>query len=357
MRRARPAVPLAFLLAALLPACKRAPPPVAPPAETPPSAATPWVKARPAEGVSLLEAPATVLPAPESSGNVVPPFRARVARVHVRPGERVKKGQPVCEVVMPEVMQAAGVYSAATTRVRAYQRRKEQLEVLKREGLVRAADLLEVETRLAEARADQQGALATLRVAGLEGADAARLLSGPGNLTLRSPIDGVITEVRASLGETREAGGEPVARVAGEGEVRIEARLSRALPPRARYVLALSSGEWQPLELVGRAPVVDGRDGTTLAWFAPPAGARLTPGMAGRLVVELGEGNGLAVPARAVALAPEGAYVVVNRSPRPARVQVQVLATSGADALVRGELKAGDEVAADAALQAEGAGR
>ncbi|BDG10224.1 efflux RND transporter periplasmic adaptor subunit [Anaeromyxobacter paludicola] len=342
----------ALPLLALLLACKGAPsaPQPEPTAPAAPSAATPWVKARTAEGLSLLEAPATVLPAPESSGNVVPPFRARVARVHVRAGEQVRKGQPVCDVIMPEVLQAAGTYAAASTRVQAYQRRRDQLESLKKEGLVRAADLLEVETRLAEAKADQQGALATLRVAGLEGADAARLLAGAGQLTLRSPIDGIVTEVKASLGETREAAGEPIARVAGEGEARVEARLARSLPAHARYELALATGERHPLALIGRAPVVDGRDGTALAWFSPPAAARLTPGLAGRLVVQLGQGAGAAVPARAVALAPEGAYVVVNRGGAPARVAVQVLATSGADALVRGDLKAGDEVAADAAL-------
>ena len=125
-----------------------------------PSARTPWVKARSSEGVPLLEAPAQVLPSPEGQAAVVPPYRARVLKVLVRPGQMVRKGQPLVEVVMPEVSTAAGAYAAASTRVDAYGRRKAQLEALKADGLVRLADVLEAETKLAEAKADQQSAAA-----------------------------------------------------------------------------------------------------------------------------------------------------------------------------------------------------
>ena len=103
-----------------------------------------------------------MLPSPEAQAGVVPPYRARVLRVLVRPGERVTKGQALVEVVMPEVSAAAGAYAAASTRVNAYRRRKAQLDALKADGLVRLVDVLEAETKLAEALADQQSAAATL---------------------------------------------------------------------------------------------------------------------------------------------------------------------------------------------------
>jgi cobalt-zinc-cadmium efflux system membrane fusion protein len=217
---------------------------------------------------------------------------------------------------------------------------------------VKLSDLLEAGTRLAEARADQQSALGTLRAADLGAADVPRLLDGNGEVAIRSPIAGTVTEVRASLGETREPAGEPLARVAAGGEARVEARLAHAPPPGSRFEFVTSAGAHHPLTALGQAPVVDGRDGTTAAWFAPAPGTRLPAGMAGTLVVRL-DGAAAAVPARAVTLEAGQAWVVLQGAAGPRRVAVEVLASSGADALVRG-VKPGDEVAADGALAARG---
>lgn len=326
-----------------------APAPSADPAADQPSARTPWVAVRAAQGVSILEAPAQVLAAPEGQAAVAPPFRARIARVAVRAGERVAAGQVVAEVVMPEVIQAAGAYAAASTRIEAYARRKDQLESLRHDGMVRLTDLLEAETKLAEARADQQAAVATLRAADLTGERAVELLRGSGQVALRSPIAGVVFEVHAAVGETREAAAEPLARIAAEGDTRIEARLAHAPPAGASFELRLPDGTRTPVRLLGRAPVVDGRDGTTPAWLAPEDGLRLPAGLAGRLSV-LVDDAAVAVPARAVALVDGEPHVTRNGKRGVERVRVEVLATSGADAVVRGPLAVGDEVAADASL-------
>lgn len=94
MKRALAFLSFCALLACTRPGSKRE-------EETPPtsSARTPWIEARSTEGVPLLEAPATVLPSPEGSAGVAPPFRARVVRVMVRPGERVTRGEALVEVV------------------------------------------------------------------------------------------------------------------------------------------------------------------------------------------------------------------------------------------------------------------
>ena len=315
------------------------------------SVRTPWVKAHNPEDIALLEAPAVVLTTPESNAGVSPPFRAQIVKVNVKPGESVKRGDPVVVVVMPDVVQAAGTYASAATRVAAYDRRAAQLELLKKEGMVRLTELLDVQTRLAEARADQQSALAMLRVAALGAEDAQRILAGNGQVALRSPIDGVVTQVKAAIGENRDAAGEPLVRVAGEGDPRVEARCARVLAADAHFELTLATGEHHPVKLVGQAPQVDPRDGTTLMWFSPIRAARLTQGQTGKIKIRLEEADRMAaVPARAVALGADGAYVVVNRGGRPARVGVEVVAASGSDALVRGAVNIGDEVAADAAL-------
>ena len=323
------------------------------PEEAPPtpSSRTPWVKARSSEGVPLLEAPAQVLPSPEGQAAVVPPYRARVLKVLVRPGQKVTKGQPLVEVVMPEVSTAAGAYAAATTRVDAYGRRKAQLDALKADGLVRLADVLEAETKLAEARADQQSAAAALRTAQIEPSEAADIVSGKKPVVLKSPIAGVVVAVGAGVGDSREPSGEPLVRVAGEGDSRVEARFARPSTPRnASYEFVVTGGARHHLTFVARAPVVDPRDGTIAVWLVPDAGTKLQPGLTGRVVVTLpGVAGAAVVPARAVALAEGKAFVVVRRDGKAEKVQVDVFASSGAEALVTG-VAADEEVAADAAL-------
>jgi multidrug efflux pump subunit AcrA (membrane-fusion protein) len=341
---------LALAAVLALSACSKGGPP---PEETPPvpSSRTPWVKARSSEGVPLLEAPAQVLPSPEGQAAVVPPYRARVLKVLVRPGQKVRKGQVLLEVVMPEVSTAAGAYTAATTRVDAHVRRKAQLDELKADGLVRLADVLEAETKLAEAKADQQSAAAVLRAAQIEPSEAAGIVSGQKAVALRSPIAGVVVAVGVGVGDSREPSGEPVVRVAGEGDSRVEARFARPVDPRnASYEFVVSGGARHPLTLVARAPVIDPRDGTIAVWFVPDAGTKLQPGQTGRVVVTLpGAAGASVVPARAVALSEGKAFVVVRRDGKAERVQVDVFATSGAEALVTGVAE-GEEVAADAAL-------
>ena len=337
----------------LLAACTS--PPVAPPPRAEASVpVTPWVTVRSAEGLPLLEVPARVLAAPSATAEVVPPFRARVIRIEVRVGQKVSRGAAIIEVIVPEVMRAASAYVAAGTRIAAYGKHKAQLDALRGEGLVRLVDLAEVETRLAEALADQQTALGTLRSADLSGGEAARLLQGAGTLTLRSPIDGVVTELRASIGETHDNTDLPLAHIAGEGDVQIEARLTHALPAAARADFVTADGRRLHLRLAGTAPVVDPRDGTMLAWFAPEPAAQLPQGLPGKVQLHLPSGvtDATAVPTRALLLLGSKTYVL-RRSGGEHRVEVTVLATSGADAVVRGPLHTGDEVAADAALATE----
>jgi len=341
---------LAAVAAAFLGGCGKRSPPVE---EEPPvpSTRTPWVVARSSQGVPLLEAPAQVLPSPEAQAGVVPPYRARVQRVLVRPGERVTKGQPLIEVVMPEVSAAAGAYAAASTRVQAYGRRKAQLEALKADGLVRLVDVVESETKLAEARADQQSAAATLRTAEVEPSEASAIVSGRKPVALRSPIGGTVIAVGVAVGDSREPTGDPVVRVAGEGDSRVEARFARPIDPEhAAFELITSGGVRHRLTFVARAPVTDPRDGTVLVWLLPEKGEPLQSGLTGRVVVTLsGESQVAVVPARAVGLSEGKAFVVARRRGTTERVPVEVVASSGAEALVKG-IVPGEEVAADASL-------
>ncbi len=305
--------------------------------------------ARAPAGESLFEAPATVRVSPESVGLVSAPAEGRIVRILTRPGARVARGARIAQLLVPSVVRAAGGLVAARTRLEAYGRRRAQLERLGKDGLARLSDVAEVETRLAEARADEVVARSALRAAGLDEDTAPALVGGDGTVTLRSPIAGVVVEVTGAVGEVRDTSGPPIARVIGEGGRRIEARLVQEAPEGARFELETTAGQRVPLRLFARAPEVDARDGARLYWLEPASAASLTHGQRGTLrVLPLSAVGLVVVPASAVGAAGGRAFVLVRDGAVERRVDVEVLSSSGADALVRGELRVGQPIAADA---------
>ena len=330
--------------------CKSSEPaPAAVQEETRASVQSPWVKARSPEELSLLEAPAKVLAPPDAIGAVTAPFPGRVVKIHVRAGQTVAAGDPIADVAMVELVHAAAMYSAAGTKLAAYKKRKAQLDQLRADGLARLADLSEVETAIATAQADQQAAMGTLRAAGAGPGDAGRILASGGAITLKSPVAGVVLDVNAALGEGRDVGADPIARVAGKGPIRVEARLAHAPPEGAKFEVVPPSGAPFAVKLVAASPVVEAADGTVRMWFEPTGDVAIAHGSSCRLrvIVEAASGA-VAVPAKAVGLRAGKAIVVTRKADGP--VEVVVLSSSGADALVKGPIAPGDEVAAEAPL-------
>lgn len=338
-----------LLVLALLGSACDAPAPKKPaPLEAPleaPSATTRWVLARSADDTALLEAPARVLASPEGVAAIAPPLQARVVRVRVRAGQRVTAGEALIDVLMPELLHAAGDLAGEQLKVDAYTRRRAQLEVLKAEGLVRLSELAEVEAQLATARADAQAARATLRASGVSDKQAEALLAGDGVLSLRAPIAGLVAAVDATAGEVRDPAGAPLAQLVGAGEGRVEARLPSTPAEGARFSF-VSGPSTVPVELISISPRFEPSDGARLAWFSggPDAGV-LPVGATGRVRVSA-DPAWRVVPARALL---ERANVTRVRRRTPdgsALVEVRVIARSGAEAVVVG-LEAGSQVAAD----------
>jgi multidrug efflux pump subunit AcrA (membrane-fusion protein) len=250
---------------------------------------------------------------------------------------------------MPEVATAAAAHAAAETRLEAYGARRRQLEALRAEGLAKLDERAEVELRLAETEAERLRAKAVLRSAGVSPAEAARVAASGGVVSLESPVAGVVVEVAAALGAAREAGGPPLARIAGEAPLRVEARLSHALPDEAQLEFVPLGGAPVPVTLAALAPAVDARDGHRLAWFDPAGPAPAVPqGAPGLLRVRLRGGEGLVLlPARAVGRREGRAFVRKRTGGGAEEVEVSLLMLSGGDALVRGPLAATDFVAAE----------
>lgn len=322
---------------------------LAPSATAPASAAARWVEARRVSALPLLEGPARVLPGPGSAAVVVPPVEARVTRVRVRAGQTVAVGEPLIDVLMPQVVQAAGAQAAARIRLDALGRRRSQLEALKAEGLVRLGDLAELEAQSAVAQADLVAATATLRGAGVNDKAATALLASEGQMPLASPIAGLVTSVDVTAGEVRQPSGRPCVEVVAPGDLRIEARWSAELPPEARAEFVGHDGATVPLVLISTSPRVESTDGARLAWFAlETAGgpSALRAGAAGRVRV-VPESTWRVVPAQALRSSGQGHELLVRTASGSAWRPVVPLLTSGADAVVSG-LDGDVEVAASA---------
>jgi membrane fusion protein, heavy metal efflux system len=340
--RALAPLALAFTVACARPAAE------VPAALAEPSSTTRWVRSRPASEASLLEAPARVLVDPGSAAAVSPPLRARVVRVRVRAGQAVARDEALLDVLMPELIQAAGAFSAATLKLEAYTRRRVQLDALKADGLVRSVEVAELDATLATVRADAQAARATLRAAGVPDRQAEGLLTSDGTLSLRAPIAGLVTAVDAIPGEVREPTGRPFVELASVGQSLVEARLPGAFVEGASFEFISTSGVHVPVKALSVSPRIEARDGARLAWFSADEDHDLLPGAPGRVRL-VADPGWRAVPTRAVVGHAEGARVVVRRGETPTVVPVRVVATSGAEAVVDG-LPEGVEVAAEGEL-------
>jgi cobalt-zinc-cadmium efflux system membrane fusion protein len=82
----------------------------------PASSASAWAEVGAPRDVTLLQAPGRVVAAGDREAALQPIFRAQVVRFHVRPGDRVRAGQAVVDVIMPDVADAAAAYRGASRR-------------------------------------------------------------------------------------------------------------------------------------------------------------------------------------------------------------------------------------------------
>ncbi len=305
-----------------------------PPAPEPPALS--WTAVVADDAAATLEVPARVLAGPGAHSVVTPPLRATVLRLRARAGDTVDAGAPLVDVVMPELLDAAGRLEGAHVRLEAWSTRHTQLTQLRAEGLARSLEVSEAAARVAEAKADLQAARAILLSAGVRDGQAAALLTGTGALPLRAPVAGVVTAVSASVGESREPGAGPLLWLSSEGPTRVEARFTHAVPD-GKYDFVGAEGS-TALALLSRAPGADPRDGTFLAWFEPERA--LQAGSLGRVVLRGSAAGGLfRVPARALFRVEGAAHVETKNG----SVAVEVVRCD-ADCVVRGALKVGDEV-------------
>ena len=316
-----------------------------------PSASTRWLAVESASQSGWLDAPAQVVSSPNDTALVSAPLAARVVRTRVRAGQRVQAGEALVDVVMPELIRAAGALRSAELRLQSWQERRSLLAPLVEKRLARAAELSDVDANIAAIRGERESARATLRAAGESDKRAGAVLDGDGTVALRAPIEGVVVGVTAKVGETREpAAGPLVELVSADADPTVQARFSAA-PPEGSSFEWVDATRTLPLVLDAMSPHADERDGSRNGWLHAEGKVSLVAGSLGRVRVVAPADWGI-VPAGAVSERSAGSFVMVKTESGSQATRVELIQRSRGEALVKG-LSPGALVAADANAIAE----
>ena len=338
-----------IVILALLAGCGQKPsPPAAPPAESlsASSVETRWLAVQPATDLAMLEASAWTVAAPGGEAALTTTLRGRIERVLVRAGDRVRAGDALVVLRAPELVSAVAARASAQKRIAAYEKHVRELTSLRKEGLLRTAELFAVEAQLADIAAEKTAAEAILRGAGLD-ERAVNDVQQTGLWTLRAPIDGVVRAMTAVIGGLAEPGAPPLMHLVGQRPARVEAHLHQPLPAGVRVRFEPTLGLAIDLQDAATATAIDPQDGSQIRWFEPTTPIDLPGNLRGRLVVAALPDGAFQVPARALVQRPDGAVVVLKQGAGAVFRRVEVLAVSGTSAIVRG-LHPADVIAAEA---------
>lgn len=137
--------------------------------------------------------PAEVQFEPSSTAQVGPLVPGRITRVAVTLGQRVARNELLGVVASSDVSAARARLGQARARLAAAEATLRRQRVLSTEGIGAQRAVIDAEAQVGELRAEVEGTQRQLAVFGSGAA---------GELQLRSPIDGVIVAVQATLGET-----------------------------------------------------------------------------------------------------------------------------------------------------------
>ncbi len=305
-----------------------------------------WVEVRTPADASLLELSARVVAASTSRARLDVPYRATVVSVSVQAGDEVAIGDPLVELRVPELLQAAAILAGTSAQIGSHRDRKVRLEDLRGKGLVGSSDVFEVDSRIGSLSADRRLALASLKAAGVEGEGRSELLRR-GTLILSSPVAGVVAELDAIPGDVVEPG-ESLAQVLGRGPARVEIVHSGELPANVALEFVGTEGTRFMLAAEPISTAIEPGLGRTLAWYVPADGRDLPDGVRGRVWVRGQADELLEVPRRSLRLHEGKAWVAKRDGDQVIEVEVEVLRSSGSSALIRSAgLELGDRVAAD----------
>lgn len=262
------------------------------------------------------------------SGNVAAPFPGTLARLCVKEGQKVAKGQTIAVIESQTVRSA---YDAAKATLAQAEDGMERLNKLYESGSISDVKMVEMRTNLEKARSSE--------------AAAAKSLS---DCNVKAPFSGTVASV-------------PV--VQGQEMVISQVIASIVDPNTIEIHFPLPENEFATVNHGDRAEVyIPALDKTVEAKVAVKgvvasrlshsydctlsvaAGSGIMPGMACKVYVRGGSSDGIVIPASAVMTGNAGRYVWVVRDGKVAKVFVEVDGYSGSGVKVSSGLEEGDQV-------------
>lgn len=295
--------------------------------------------------------PAEVTFDPTSTAHVSALVAGRITKVSVALGDRVKAGQLLGTVASSDVSTARSSLDQAQARLSAAEATLKRQKQLASEGIGAQRALIEAETEVTQLQAQVEGLRRQLSVFGSGKA---------GELALTSPIDGVVVDMHATLGETA-APEQPAFTVTDPTRIWVrgnvpELELSRVQLGAAAIVRLHA---FPDLALKGTvtyvAPALDERTRSLpLRVTLATADARLRSGLFGdiELVGGATDERVLAVPAEAIGTV-DGQSVVFVPADAPDTFRMQPVALgrrAGGFFEVRAGLQEGAELATSGAF-------
>lgn len=292
--------------------------------------------------------PARVALPPASVRVVAAAGDALVTRLHVQPGDAVKRGAPLVTVSMPGLADAQNAVTQARLKSQLADANAARDESLFAEGLI-------AKSRLRATRAEAQSARASLAAAQAAFAMLGTGTVSGGAITLTAPIAGVVTESAAEPGQRVDAG-TALVKLADLSQLALEIPLSTA---QARQVAVGQSVSVAGSPAAGRVtallPQLSASQSVLVrASLSDPQGL-LRPGQSVEAAIAGAQAaQSVVVPAGALVWKAAAAHVFVETPQGFAPTPVQVLRRNATEAEVSG-LAAGSRVAVKgvAALKAQ----
>ncbi|MCL2625467.1 MAG: efflux RND transporter periplasmic adaptor subunit [Cystobacterineae bacterium] len=263
-----------------------------------------------------LTLPASIEADPTKIAKISLPFAGRIAKLHVRLGDRIEQGAPLFMFDSSEWVAAQSEYIKARSAERQAERNFQRQKDLHAHGIVAAKELEQAETEREIVRNDLSGAAARLRLLGIGPSDVGK------PLVIRSPIAGRIVELTTAPGQYQNDASTPVMTVADLSAVWVAASVPEKdiryvrLGEEALVALNAYPGEQFEghVEHIGEVLTAETRAVKVRIALDNTAG-RFKPGMFARATLRGGEVHELLAPTSALVLRGERTFLYVEKAP------------------------------------------
>ena len=285
---------------------------------------------------------------------VVAPVGGMLTQLNGAPGDRVKAGQTLAVLSSTELLAEQRGMMNAGARLKLARDNAARDEKLYADGIIAESRVRAARAEFTQAQAEYNAQRATLRAYGLGEGSLAGIGGGRLNtsLAVAAPLNGVILEQSATVGDRVQAGG-PLYKIADLSRLVLDIQLPADHVPQVRIGQAVTvAGSQASGKVTAIGALVGGAQTLSVRAEIRDPQNLLRPGQQVEALLAHGAAAGQwQVPASALAWRTGRAHLFVVRPQGFRVVQVKVVAQSADRAVVSGALN-GDEQIAVAGLAA-----